>query len=135
MPLRFRTNQIMEIREVFDTFDSDGSGAIDVDELRAAMKVQSPPLSASASQTKLDYLPSPPLSLLLCTPTSRSSPTLQLQALGQPMTKQAAKTLIDEIDESGEVGYPPLFPHLKSVTTLTSFPRHDHPTSCSAPFC
>ena len=44
----------MEIREVFDTFDSDGSGAIDVDELRAAMKVQSPPLSASASQTKLD---------------------------------------------------------------------------------
>jgi Ca2+-binding EF-hand superfamily protein len=33
--------QLMEIREVFDTFDSDGGGTIDVDELRAAMKVPS----------------------------------------------------------------------------------------------
>lgn len=36
----FLCHQIMEIREVFDTFDSDGSGSIDIDELRAAMKVR-----------------------------------------------------------------------------------------------
>mmetsp|Transcript_67962 Transcript_67962/g.167875 ORF Transcript_67962/g.167875 Transcript_67962/m.167875 type:complete len:181 (-) Transcript_67962:523-1065(-) len=30
--------QLMEIREVFDTFDSDGGGSIDVDELRKALR-------------------------------------------------------------------------------------------------
>lgn len=33
-----RIRQLQEVREVFDQFDSDGGGTIDVDELRMAMR-------------------------------------------------------------------------------------------------
>mmetsp|Transcript_24667 Transcript_24667/g.38757 ORF Transcript_24667/g.38757 Transcript_24667/m.38757 type:complete len:178 (+) Transcript_24667:208-741(+) len=42
--------QLQEIREVFDQFDSDGGGSIDVNELRAAMKALGQPLSAPEAE-------------------------------------------------------------------------------------
>jgi len=42
--------QLQEIREVFDTFDADGGGTIDTDELRAAMKALRQPMSRTEAE-------------------------------------------------------------------------------------
>ena len=46
--------QLHEIREVFEQFDSDGGGSIDVDELRMAMRSLGQKMTKEEAQAYLD---------------------------------------------------------------------------------
>jgi len=48
----------MEVREAFDTFDTDGGGTIDVDELRAAMKALGQNRSKAEAKALMDEIDS-----------------------------------------------------------------------------
>merc|ERR1712097_2480 len=94
-------DQVEEIKEAFDLFDTDGSGSIDVNELKVAMKALG--MDAKSEETREDLLKVFKLFDDDKTGTvSFKNLKRVCQELGENMTDDELKEMMDWADKDGD---------------------------------